>query len=378
MQLVFKSEQMLNIILVFIPFFLISFLPEYGFVRIAFLIACIITSLLVIVRYRIKLPQKYFIVVLAFNIIICTQFLFKIVSGTEVYPFLYLVVILSSISSLLLYVQFRNVDKDRLYAIFKTIILFHCGIFLLQFLLWYTISFDFDLGYILKLSLSPHRAFHYDGTYRATGIYTEPSIYSSYIIALVTICFTLKNKITKCCWLGLFTCLLSFSTLALIQVVLLLVICLAKINIKNIIVGLLTISATFYITIDSLYDRYLLFQKGSDGSNNFKLELFDVWLHQDDFFYTGFGLVSKEGLPSYYQALGDLSLFVNNFSVYGVVFGGIISMVLVFNLLFSMVSIRSKLLFLVLTLKLSSFTSPILSFVIAIYLGEMRDRNRND
>lgn len=367
---------MLNIILVFISFFLISFLPEYGFVRIAFLAVCIVTSLLVIVKNRIKVPQKYVIVVLMFNTIICTQFLFKIVIGTEVYPFLYLVVLLSSISSLLLFVLFRNVEKDILFTIFKIIILFHSGLFLLQFSLWYIIGFDFDPGYILKLSLSPHRAFHYDETYRATGIYTEPSIYSSYILALVTICFTIKNKITKSCWIGLFTCLLSFSTLALIQVVFFLVICLAKINIKSLIAGIFALSTTLYFTVDSVYDRYLLFQKGSDGSNNFKLELFDVWLNQQDFFYTGFGLVSKQGLPSYYQALGDLSFFVNNLNIYGVIFGGIISMGLVVILLRSKVSHRSKLLFLVLTLKLSSFTSPILLFVISIYLGFMKkDRN---
>lgn len=369
---------MYNIILLYISFFLISFLPEYGFVRIAFLFLCIIISLLAIVKNRIEIPKIYIIVMIAFNVVIYTQFLFKTIMGTDIYPFFYFVVLLSSISSLLLYILFINTDKNTLLNIFKAIIIFHSGVFVLQFLLWHLVGLDFDPGYMSKLSLTPHRSFHYDGTYRATGIYTEPSIYSSYILALVTICFNLKNKLTKSCWLGLCTCLLSFSTLALIQVMLFLLICLTRINIKNVIVVTLSVSVTLCLSAESLYNRYLHFLKGSDGSNNFKFELFDVWINQQEIFYTGFGLVSKQDLPSYYQALGDLSFFVNNLNIYGLVFGGIISISMLFILLFSKKSLRSKLLFLVLTLKLSSFTSPILSFVIAIYIGSMKKGNSND
>lgn len=238
-----------------------------------------------------------------------------------------------------------------------------------------TVIAQFISFYIFRVELDFSILFGGDGVrsvysgmeginYRPTGLTSEPAIHSGIMMGLLTLLYIIDNKCKLVPFLGLSSVLLTFSTLGAILVLLYLVVVYTK-NIQTVIAGLFLLVIFSLFVGDSLIARYEFFMSGEDGSNNVKLEVIEYLFSKSNYILFGLGFVGKDShAPDFFEALYDLTYFLNLYVYFGVILGAIILIITLTLLCKSSFRFREKLLICLVLLKLSGPTFMFFNFFI--------------
>ena len=101
--------------------------------------------------------------------------------------------------------------------------------------------------------------------------------------------------------------------------------------------------------------RIEAFLDGDDGSNNVKLEVIEYFFSDINITLGGYGfLASSDNTPVFYNALGDLTFFINTFTIFGLILGAFIMLYFVIFLIKSKSSVKEKALICLSLIKLSN------------------------
>ncbi|MEZ9530316.1 hypothetical protein AB4148_15420 [Vibrio sp. 10N.286.51.F4] len=347
---------------------------ENGTLRIIFSAINLVLSMYLFVQCKFKFNKRV-IPTLIILITIALYYISEKGFRGYSYSFHFYISILSLLSAIF-YINYIYIfDKyKQISVIFNKILYAHIMLFMIQFFLWYLFKFDLDYLYDLGLENNPHRSNFY-GLYRATGLFSEPSIYSTYILAIVTIKYWLDDKINNVMWIGLLSMLLSFSTMALFQVASFLFFVYARINLRSIITLVLSILVLVSLFMDTVISRLNLFISGDDSSNSAKTYIFEHWISNENLFHYGYSYIDKFKAGKEFIALGDLTFWLNNFMFFGLYMGFFLLFIYLFRF-FKGNEFRCKILISIVLFKLSTFTFPLTALLVAIYfsLGNKQHR----
>ncbi|RKG36790.1 hypothetical protein [Acinetobacter rongchengensis] len=250
-------------------------------------------------------------------------------------------------------------------------------IVMLQFIGFYFLNLDRSLlDFGLLLGGEESRTW-YSGNwlYRPTGVTSEPAIFVGVQFGLLTIQYLIDKDAKLSKLLGVLSLVLSMSFLGLILAGLFLIIVYSK-NITNYIVGSFALFAFYIFSFEMINERIDKFTKGEDGSNNVKIEAFNYFISDPSITLFGYGfLFRSEGKPQFYDALLDLTFYLNSLTIFGVLIGSII-LFYFFSFLFkSRTTIKEKMLILLALIKLSN--PSVLFFTLFISLCFIILKRRN-
>ncbi|EAN0852561.1 hypothetical protein G6162_003963 [Salmonella enterica] len=239
-------------------------------------------------------------------------------------------------------------DKSFITAIKITISINLCA-FYIQFVSFYLFHYIIDYN---LLSGGLGGRFYWGDLFRAAGFFDEPAVYSLHMVALTVMLYMQERKFSILIIVTLLSLLLSFSFIAIFQAMILSLLFIK--NKRGLLVPLVVCLVVALLFKDNIYERYLQFVSGGDGSNNTKLDTIYNLFQGVKWLY-GYGLVGySQSFPLYYQGLYDLTFWGANISLYGIVLGLIINVTVLFFLLkFTM---RDFLLINIVLLKLSTPT----------------------
>lgn len=250
-------------------------------------------------------------------------------------------------------------------------------IVMLQFIGFYFLNLDRSLlDFGLLLGGEESRTWYSgDWLYRPTGVTSEPAIFVGVQFGLLTIQYLIDEDAKLSKLLGVLSLVLSMSFLGLILAGLFLIIVYSK-NITNYIVGSFALFAFYIFSFEMINERIDKFTKGEDGSNNVKIEAFNYFISDPSITLFGYGfLFRSEGKPQFYDALLDLTFYLNSLTIFGVLIGSII-LFLFFSFLFkSRTTIKEKMLILLALIKLSN--PSVLFFTLFISLCFIILKRRN-
>lgn len=227
---------------------------------------------------------------------------------------------------------FQELNRRDVVSILQTWIIIFSLFLYAQFLLYYV--FGYVVDYSVILGGEPSRILNNVGL-RASGLTSEPSIYSGMMISLLILHYIYNGQKNNFYTLfGGVSILLTFSTLGFFLFTLYLSITLLRhMSIKKIILLIGTITSVVVLIMPLLISRYERFINGDDVSNNVKFSVVENLLNNTSLFTLGYGVVGySDGAPDYYQALYDLTLFGNLFVIFGIPLG-IFTSVYIFLLL---------------------------------------------
>lgn len=279
-----------------------------------------------------------------------------------------LIILMVFISSSFLYSNIHLIEKKDIKNVFSFILVFHFFMFYLSYFLWYGISYDLDFG--LLTGGSPHRAFYYNGIFRATGVFEEPSIYCAYIFSFLTIRYLIDTRNDIVTYIALASMILSFSTIGIILSLLYIIITNTRFSVVHIFTSIIVIAILVIYGGDYLLLRLELLSDGSDGSTNTKIFILESFFSDMNNFVFGFGMLYKEYLNTKaYDGLGDLTLYINSFTVFGF-FGVVLLVLLFFSLIkyYNYFGLRCCFLILISFFKMASFHYPYFWFYFFIIL----------
>lgn len=262
------------------------------------------------------------------------------------------------ISSSYLNSKYSYNNDVNLNSVFTIILLFHVIMFMIQFAMWYGFSYDLDFGTLT--GGNPHRAYYYNGLFRATGIFEEPSIYCAYIFSFLTVRYLSTKKNDVFSYIAIISMILSFATIGIILSILYIIITNSKLNLLHI--GISIIAFLFLASYGGEYIlmRIDLLSSGTDGSSNTKFFIFNEYLTNFRNFIFGYGLLYKEMLiTKLYDGLGDMTLYLNSFIIFGFL-GIFIPITLLYSLFknYKQLGFRCCLLVLISFIKMASFHYP--------------------
>lgn len=263
------------------------------------------------------------------------------------------------IANILLYgLVFSITDKCVIWwAILKSttiLILINSSAIVLQVILYYVLNYDLDFGILLGGDPSRNVLF---GLYRPTGFYAEPSIYAGYMCVFLALRYAVNSKADLIFNIGLFSILLTFSTFSQLAFVVVGSIVYFKFTIRNVVALLMLGFVFFYYAFDSLIDRFERLTQGDDTSNNLKVGILRYW-YENDLYFSGYGIVKKSLFYGELDALGDLTYYINVFMSFGVFSGLVLFSIIVFSIVASNLSMRSKALIAFSIVKFSAFPHP--------------------
>lgn len=225
-----------------------------------------------------------------------------------------------SVTSLLMAFVFYNTNacnKEVFLRAIKLVLVINLVAFYLQFISFYIFHYIIDYN---LLSGGLGGRYFWGQLFRASGLFDEPAVYSLHMVALLVMLYMQERKFSFLISVTLASLFLSFSFMAIFQAILLSSLFIR--NKKNLVIPVVFCSIVVFLFKDNIYERYIQFVNGSDGSNNTKLDtlsnLFDgvKWLY-------GYGLVGyNQSFPLYYQGLYDLTYWGANLTLYGIVVGG--------------------------------------------------------
>ena len=106
---------------------------------------------------------------------------------------------------------------------------------------------------------------------------------------------------------------------------------------------------------DFIMERINRFNDGGDGSNNVKIETVKYFFSDEMITFFGYGyLASTESAPLFFQALRDLTFYLNVFTVFGLFAGSIIFSLFVYFLVKSKFLFREKIIIMLGFVKLTN------------------------
>lgn len=288
-----------------------------------------------------------------------------------------LVIAMIFISSSYLKTEFVQPTNININSVFTIILIFHIITFLLQFSLWYGFSYDLDFGTLTEGN--PHRAFYYGGMFRTTGIFEEPSIYCAYIFTFLTIRYLLKRNNDLISYIAIITMILSFATIGIILSILYIIITNSKLSLTHIILSIIAFLFLSYYGGDYILMRLDLLSTGEDGSSNTKLFIIEEFFSSFKNFIFGYGLLYKEILSTkLYDGLGDMTLYLNSFIIFGML-GLCIPLIILFYSYkyYKLFGLRCCLLIIISFFKMASFHYPYFwfYFYLVIYMHNIFNHN---
>lgn len=266
----------------------------------------------------------------------------------------YILVIFWSLMSLLSINIFIHTPNDIIKSSLSTVICIMSLFVILQFFSYYVLNITIDFSIITGGIESRS----YFGNYRPSGFLPEPAVYCGHMSGLLSLYLFYNKKIDKYFILGVFSIFLTQSTVGVILVSLIISIYLLsfKKNKNKLLLILAFLMIILLFIAPEIINRINLFVQGTDTSNNLKINAVLNFLKDDNIFILGYGLVSKDHLelPTYYEAIKDLTIFGSIFSIFGVFFGMIIITSLLYVFIISKIELLYKLILFIPLLKLCS------------------------
>jgi hypothetical protein len=258
--------------------------------------------------------------------------------------------------AVLLYDYLIKVRRLVLIQSIKYFIFLLSGIVITQFVGFYFLNLDrgfLDFGLILGGEES--RTWYLgDWVYRPVGLSSEPSMFVGVQFGLLTLQYILDKKAFFSRILGVVSLTLSMSFLGLILAALFLLICYSK-GIKNYVLGLVFLIIFYLFSYEKINTRLNLFADGGDGSNNIKFEALSFFVSDPNITLFGYGfLLPSSGSPEFYDALLDLTFYINTITIFGFLFGTLILFFFAFYIINLRLGLRGKLLVLLSLVKLSN------------------------
>lgn len=286
------------------------------------------------------------------------------------------VIFLLSVGILLF--DYLNLTKeDVLKKALSIFISFMSCIIIFQFVGFYFLHIDrslLDFGLLLGGEES-RNWYTGDWLYRPTGITSEPSIFIGVQFGLLTIQYLLDKNVKISRLLGVLSLVLSMSFLGLILAGLFLILVYSK-NLINYFFGLIFLFLFYIFSFEIINERIERFTQGDDSSNNVKIEAFNYFLSDPSITLLGYGfLFRSEGKPQFYDALLDLTFYLNSLTIFGVLIGSIILFMLLYFILISKSSIKEKALILLSLIKLSNPSVLFFTLFISLCVVILKKRN---
>lgn len=245
---------------------------------------------------------------------------------------------------------------------------------ILQFFSYYILNITIDFSLITGGIESRS----YFGNYRPSGFLPEPAVYCGHMSGLLSLYLFYNKKIDKYFIFGVLSIFITQSTVGVILVSLTISIYLLSFKItKNKLFMLLAFLVVILLFIaPEIANRVNLFIQGTDTSNNLKIDAVLNFLKDDNIFIFGYGLVSKDHieLPTYYEAIKDLTIFGSILSIFGVFFGIIIVIPLLYILIKSKTELLYKLILFIPLLKLCSPSYAFFYIYISIFFIILLDK----
>lgn len=280
------------------------------------------------------------------------------------------------VSAIFLYDYFKNRGINYLIAPLNMVILVHALTIFAQIISYYILGSELDYSVILGGESVRSLFSLNDINYRPTGLTAEPSIYSGFMTGLLCLKYIINKRIDVFFLLGISSILGTFSTLGIMIAFIILTLIYIK-NMKNILIGVLIVSSISSLFIDSVKARIELFMLGDDGSNNVKIEILQSFFSNENIKLFGYGFIGKSSTaPTFYEGLYDLTLYLNIFIYWGIIFGSLALIILVFLLFKSKYSVKEKILIMVTFIKLSGPTLIFFSFFVSLLLAIHNYRRR--
>lgn len=316
-------------------------------------------SLLVIFRFimypkiSLKCIQLFFFTVIFLEILCYFQNLYI---RKEILVLVYQRVIFLLSVAILLYDYLKISNINILKKVFSFFIILMSSIVIFQFVGFYFLNIDkalLDFGLLLGGQES-RTAYFGDWVYRPTGITSEPAIFVGVQFGLLTIQYLIDKDAKISRLIGVVSLTLSMSFLGLILAALYLIIVYSQ-NIKNYIFGIVALFLFYLFSFDMINTRIEKFSSGEDGSNNVKFEAFNYFLSDPNITFFGYGfLFRSEGAPQFYDALLDLTFYLNVFTTLGLFLGSIVFFIFLNFIYNSRSSFKEKMLILLALIKLSN------------------------
>lgn len=258
--------------------------------------------------------------------------------------------------ALLMYDYIVRVNFETLQRAISIYIIFLSFVVLAQFFGFYFLGLDrsiLDFGIFLGGEESRTWSVG-DWMYRPTGIMSEPAIFVGVQFGLLAIQYLIDKKAKISRILGILSLTLSMSFLGLILSALYLIIVYSK-NIRNYIFGGVSIFIFYLFSFEMINDRIQRFNQGDDGSNNVKLQAIQYFFSDITLVLGGYGfLFPSENSPKFYDALLDLTFYLNTITVFGILIGMVFLILFFYMLINSKTTIKEKFLICLSLIKLSN------------------------
>lgn len=242
----------------------------------------------------------------------------------------------------------------------------------LQFFGFYFLGLGRDfLDFGLMLGGKEARTWYLgDTAFRPTGITSEPSMFIGIQFGLLVLQYLIDKKALFSRIVGLFSICLSLSFLGMILAVLYLIIVYSN-NIKNYIIGSVSLFCFYVYSFDLVNKRVELFLSGKDSSNNVKIDLLNFIFEKNEIVLFGYGFIYPvQNSPEFFDALGDLTFYINTLTIFGVLFGSLILLLFFIYIFRSVSTIKEKVLIFLALIKLSNpaflFFSCFIVFMVVI------------
>lgn len=280
--------------------------------------------------------------------------------------------------AILLYDYLLKVNIDLLKKAVSFYIFFLSFVVFFQFIGFYFLKVDRDLlDFGVVLGGEESRTW-YSGNwvYRPTGITSEPSVFVGTQFGLLSIQYLIDKNAKLSRVSGILSLCLSMSFLGLLLAASILIVVYSK-NIRNFIFGFFAILIFYFYSYELINDRVKLFNSGDDGSNNVKLEAIQFFTSSPELILFGYGhLFPSLNSPQFYDALGDLTFYINMLTIYGVLFGTIILMVFFIYLIRTNTSFKEKILIVLALIKLSNPAVLFFSCFFLLFVSVVNSRGK--
>lgn len=257
-------------------------------------------------------------------------------------------------------------------ALSVVIVLMSAFLFL-QTISYYIFNYSLDFS---TLTGGEGARSYYGLLYRPSGFLPEPSVYSGHMTALLALYLYYRKKIDYIFYIGFISVVLSFSTAGILLSILLYLM-FSLIHKKSVffyITSFLLVFIFIFFVLPLLMERFDLFLSGGDSSNNIKIDAIKNYFSDDNIFSFGYGMVGRDNpsLPSYYEALKDVTIFGAFFSIFGTFLGSILIFITSVFWTRSNLDLRYKIILLIPLLKLCSPSYAFFYIYILIYFLNLK------
>lgn len=295
--------------------------------------------------------QSLLFIIMVVSIVIISSFIQVYISKhNEILLSQTLKVIIWVVSSYLLYVGCKGVDKDTLErSINAALVVFILSLFIQVVS---KLLFGSIVDYSMLIGGEPSRNMMTGVGFRPTGLTAEPSVYCGITAWLITLRYAINKKID---YLFLLSCVSMTFTLSFVGIFLcFLMLCVGMMRIRMIIPVIAIFVIGYLSVLNIVNDRIVLFLSGADGSNNIKIETILDFIGNQNLYIFGYGLIGKsESAPSFYESLYDMTIFGNFITIFGLPFGVLCIVLYCVFIIKIKITKRAKLMMLLSSLKIS-------------------------